>query len=205
MKVGIVGTGHVGRALGEGLKTKHEVRYASRNPSQAKVPGGTTAGSLKEIPRWAEVVIFAVPYPATRDVIASIGPETLDGKVLVDARNVIGPSGDLAVGFTTSGAEELAKSLPRARVVKAFNSVFAGNMTTGRVGKDPLTLFVAGDDASAKRATLDLGRDLGFDPVDAGPLHSARYLEPLGMLNIRLGYGQNLGSKIGVRLVRAPS
>ncbi len=109
---------------------------------------------------------------------------------------------NLAIGFSTSAAEELQKKLPKARVVKAFNTVFAANQSTGRISDERLTLFVAGDDAKAKQTVMQLGMDIGFDPVDAGPLKSARYLEPMAMLLINLGYGLGMGTKIGYKLVK---
>jgi 8-hydroxy-5-deazaflavin:NADPH oxidoreductase len=110
----------------------------------------------------------------------------------------------LAVGFTTSGAEQLQKKLPGARVVKAFNTIFAQNMSSGKLKGTPLFLPVAGDDAGAKQAVLQLAKDIGFDAVDAGPLANARLLEPLGFLNIQLGYVVNkgLGAAMGFSLVR---
>jgi 8-hydroxy-5-deazaflavin:NADPH oxidoreductase len=87
-------------------------------------------------------------------------------------------------------------------VVKAFNTVFAQNQSTGRVGQETLTLFVAGDNVRAKRLVIQLGKDIGFEPVDAGPLKTARYLEPMAMLMINLGYGLGLGTCIGYRLAK---
>jgi predicted dinucleotide-binding enzyme len=86
--------------------------------------------------------------------------------------------------------------------VKAFNTVFAQNQSVGRIGNEKLTLFVAGDDAKAKQTVMQLGADIGFDPVDAGKLKAARYLEPMGMLMISLGYGLGMGTKIGYKLVK---
>ncbi|RKG91147.1 NADPH-dependent F420 reductase [Corallococcus terminator] len=86
--------------------------------------------------------------------------------------------------------------------VKAFNTVFAQHMDTGHVKGEKLSLLVAADDASAKERVLGLGRDLGFDAIDAGPLRNARWLESFGYLNILLGYVQKLGPDIGFRLVR---
>ncbi len=204
MKVAILGTGKVGQAIAKGLAGKHEVRFGSRNPSGAKVPHGAAAVSQKEAASWADVVILAVPYHSVKETVRGLGAETVRGKVLVDATNVLSPSGDLAVGFTTSGAEELAKLAPGAKVVKAFNHVLAENMSTARVGGESLSLLVAGDDPKAKETVMRLGRDIGFDPVDAGPLASARYMEPMGMQVIKLGYGLKMGTDIGLRLVRKP-
>jgi 8-hydroxy-5-deazaflavin:NADPH oxidoreductase len=150
---------------------------------------------------WGDVVILAVPWTAHGDIAKAVG-NRLDGKTVVDVSNITTPSYDLAIGFTTSGAEELQKLLPRARVVKAFNTVFAQTMRTGHMHGERLTVFVAGDDSKSRDTVRQLAEDIGFDAVDAGPLKSARYLEPLGLLNITLGYGLKMGTDIGVRLVK---
>ena len=93
----------------------------------------------------------------------------VNGKLLVDATNVLTPDFQLALGFTTSGAEELQKKVPSAKVVKAFNTVFAQHMATGQVKGTTLTLFVAGDDEGAKKQVLGLGRDIGSTPWTPGP------------------------------------
>jgi hypothetical protein len=91
--------------------------------------------------------------------------------------------------------------LPKAHVVKAFNTVFAENQSKGCLGKERLSAFIAGDDAKAKQTVIQLAREIGFDPVDTGPLKSARYLEPMAILIIQLGYGLKMGTKIGYKLV----
>ena len=101
----------------------------------------------------------------------------------------------------TSGAEELQRKAPKSKVVKAFNTVFAQNMSTGKVKGEALTLFVAGDDKAAKDLVLSAGRNIGFDPVDAGPLANARWIETLGYFNIQLGYMLKMGTEIGFKLV----
>jgi hypothetical protein len=93
--------------------------------------------------------------------------------------------------------------MPDAHVVKTFNMVFAQHMGTGRLGDEQLTAFVASDDAGAKNTALELARKIGFDAIDAGPLANARLLEPLGYLNIQLGYVLGLGTQIGFKLLRA--
>ncbi len=203
MRVGIIGTGKVGQAIAKGLsKTDNEVRFGSREPSKAQVTDGMKVESQRAVASWADVLILAVPYAAAGATVRTLDSGKLDGKVLVDATNVLSPSRDLALGFTTSGAEELAKLAPRAHVVKAFNTVFARNMSTGQVAGEPLALFVAGDSAAAKESVMRLGREIGFDPVDAGPLKAARLLEPMGLLSINLAFSQKLGPAIGYRLVR---
>jgi predicted dinucleotide-binding enzyme len=191
-KIAIIGKGNVGKALAEGLRRAgNEVRFGSTDPKE----------SPREVSAWADVVILAVPWGAHAEIARTIG-SALDGKPVVDVSNVLTPSFELALGFTTSEAEELQKLVPRAKVVKAFNTVFAQNMSTGRLLGERLTVLVAGEDAVTKGIVRRLAEGIGFDSVDAGPLKSARYLEPLGMLNITLGYGLKMGTDIGFRLVK---
>ena len=189
-KIGIIGDGNVGGALARGLKRiGHDVRAVGKEP-----------GAIHEAASWAEVVLLAVPFSAIDDVVKVAG-EALAGKTVVDVTNALDASMNLAVGFTTSGAEELQKKLPKARVVKAFNTVFAQHMDSGRLGGQPLTAFVAADDATAKQTVLELARGIGFDAVDAGALKSARQLEPLAFFNIQLGYVLGMGTQIGFKLL----
>jgi len=189
-KIGIIGDGKVGSALARGLK---------RSGSEVRSTG-SDAAAIRDTAGWAELVIVAVPFGAIDDVIEAAG-NALAGKAVVDVTNALDAKMNLAVGFTTSGAEELQKKLPKARVVKAFNTVFAKHMDSGRLGGEPLTAFAAGDDAQAKADVLELEREIGFDAVDAGPLRNARLLEPLGYLNIQLGYGMKMGTDTGFRLM----
>lgn len=186
-KVAIVGAGNVGKALREGLeRTGHEVRAAGR-------------GKVSETAAWADIIILAVPFAAIPDVTREL-QTAADGKPVVDVTNALTPDMQLALGFSTSGAEELQKALPRARVVKAFNTVFAQHMSRGSVVGQQLSLFAAGDDAAARKAVLELGKAIGFDAIDAGPLKNARHLEPLGYFNIQLGYVLGNGPDIGFKL-----
>jgi len=191
-KIAILGNGNVGSALARALSRTHRNIQALGNEKTAQ----------RDAAKDAEIVVLAVPFSALDDVIANLG-HSLDGKVVVDATNALDAGMNLALGFSTSGAEELQKKLPGARIVKAFNSVFAQHMETGKVGSSTLSAFVAGDDAAAKEAVAALARDLGFDVVDAGPLKNARLLEPLAYLNIQLGYVLGQGTQIGFKLVRA--
>jgi len=193
-KIAIIGKGNVGNALAEGLRRAgNEVRFGSKDPKE----------SPRDVSIWADAVILAIPWGAHAEIARIMG-NALDGKTVVDVSNIMTPSFDLAIGFTTSGAEELQKLMPKAKVVKAFNTVFAQNMSTGKLLGERLTALVAGDDAASKDMVRKLAEGIGFDSVDAGPLKSARYLEPLGMLNISLGYGLKMGTDIGFRLVKKP-
>lgn len=190
-KIGIVGKGNVGRAIQRGLsRAGHEVQVVGKDPA-----------AVRRTAAWAEVLILAVPFGAVDDALKALG-DSAAGKVLVDVTNALTADMQLALGYTTSGGEELQKKAPGVKVVKAFNTVFAQHMDTGQVKGEKLALLVSGNDASAKELVLALGRDIGFDAVDAGPLRNARWLESLGYLNILLGYVQKLGPDIGFRLVR---
>lgn len=190
-KIGIIGKGNVGGALARGLqRAGHQVQAVGKGRQ-----------AIQEAARWGEIVLLAVPFGALDDVVRDAG-DALARKTVVDVTNAIDANMNLAVGFTTSGAEELQKKLPEARVVKAFNTVFAQHMESGRLGEEPLTAFVAADDVGAKEMVLELARGIGFDPVDAGPLQNARLLEPLAFFNIQLGYALDMGTKIGFKLLR---
>ena len=193
MKIAIIGKGNVGTAIGNGLsRAGHEVKHGHRDPKEP----------VEEAARWGEVIVLAVPFENVTEAAKTIG-SLADGKTLLDVTNAIGENMTLAIGCTTSAAEELQMKLPKARVAKAFNTVSARNQSTGKLGGEQLTLFVASDDTKAKQTVMQLGRDIGFDPVDAGPLRSARYLEPMAMLLINLGYVLGMGAKIGYKLVKA--
>jgi predicted dinucleotide-binding enzyme len=157
---------------------------------------------VAETAKWGEIIILAIPHDATKSVVEEVG-SAADGKTVIDITNPLTENMELAIGFTTSAAEEIQKMLPKAHVVKAFNTVFATNQSTGRIGNEKLAFFVAGDDALAKQGAMQLGTDIGFDPIDAGPLKNARYLEPMATLIISLGLVHGMGTKIGYKLVKA--
>ena len=189
-KVGIIGDGNVGSALRRGLeRSGYDVRVVGKDPAKVRETG-----------QWAEVIMLAVPYGAIDDTVRELGDGTA-GKIIVDVTNALTADMQLAVGFTTSGGEVLQQKVPGAKVVKAFNTQFAQRMDTGVLNGDPVTVFDAGDDATAKHQVMQMARDIGFDAVDAGPLESARLLEPLALLNIKLGYVLGLGPNIGFKLL----
>jgi predicted dinucleotide-binding enzyme len=191
MKIAIIGNGNVGSALEAGLtRNGHDVRAVGREP-----------GTVREAGVFAEIVILAVPFGEVDNAVRELG-SSVSGKVIVDATNALTPEYELAVGFSTSGAEELQKKLPQSKVVKAFNTAFASAMNGGQINGEQLAGLVAADDPDGKAQILALVEQLGFDPIDAGPLAAARLLEPLGVLNIKLGFAQGYGPSSGFRLVR---
>jgi len=173
-------------------KAGHETKFGHRDPAE----------SVEDAAKWGEVIILAVPHENANDAREKIRPY-VDGKTVIDVMNAIGKDMDLGISCTTSTAEETQKKLPKAHVVKAFNSVFAPNQSTGKVGSAQLTAFIAGDDLKAKQTVAQLTSDIGFDPVDCGPLKAARNLEAMGNLIINLAYKYGMGNKMGYKLVKA--
>ena len=108
----------------------------------------------------------------------------------------------MAISCNTSTAEETQKRLPKAYVIKAFNTVFASNQSTGKIGSEKLTAFIAGDNVKAKDTVAQLARDIGFEPLDCGPLKAARCLDAMAIMIISLAYKSGHGTKIGYKLVK---
>jgi len=206
----MIGTGNIGFSLGPLLvKRGHEVRFGSRSPElvRQQVIGfgtGASIGAVRDAAEFGELLITAVPWHAVAATLRAAGP--LAGKTIVDCTNPLTKDMDLALGCTTSGAEETAKLFPEANVVKAFNTIFAGHYRSGDLGEGDgrLNMFYCGDDATAKEKVSGIIESLGLIPVDAGPLSAARYLEPLGVLLIRLALVQGMTTKIAWKLVSMP-
>ncbi|MFL5725281.1 MAG: NADPH-dependent F420 reductase [Chloroflexota bacterium] len=185
MKVAIIGTGNVGRALTSSFtRAGHDVTLAAAHPEHAEEAarelGATAAESSADAVANADLVVLAVPATALNSVANEIGDD-LAGKVVIDVSNR--PTPDPA-GAGTSIAEELQDRLPDSRVVKAFNTLFASRQADPVVAGVPADGFVAADDSNAKTTVLDTLEGLGFRPVDAGPLAAARTLEGMAWLNI---------------------
>ncbi len=191
MKIAVIGTGNVGRALGTSFAAAgHQVVFAAREAAKsaeaARSIGVQAAGSAEEAVGGAEVVVMAVPYGAMASVAGEIAPVSA-GKVVIDATNPIRPDySGLATGDGPSGAELLAALLPGARVVKAFNTVFATNQGNPGAQGTTLDALFATDDADARATFAELASSIGFRPVYVGPLAAARELEAMAWLNIRL-------------------
>ncbi|MDQ2870987.1 MAG: NADPH-dependent F420 reductase [Acidobacteriota bacterium] len=195
MKIAILGTGVQGTALARlFVGGSHSVVLASRDPEKAarlacSLGAGAEAAPIGEAVRRAEVVALATRWENTRDVLAQAG--AFEGRVLIDATNPETEDGrSLAVGHSTSGAETIARWAPDARVVKAFNHAYAELLDRGPVfPRAVASVLYCGDDPEAKSAVARLIGDCGFDPVDAGPLTGARFVEPLAFLFVELVRG----------------
>lgn len=199
MKVALIGSGNMGTGLAKQLsKAGHSLAITGRNAEKARELARITGAAFKDkaVAEGADVVIVATPYGEAVAALRSAGD--LKGKVIVDITNPL--TADymgLTLGHTTSAAEEIQKAFPGAKVVKAFNTLFAQLLAAGsQVAGKTVPVYFAGDDARAKQTVEELIRSAGFSPVDAGGLKNARYLEPLAGLNIYFGYGAGRGTAI---------
>ena len=190
MKIAIIGVGNVGAQLARAARgAGHDVVLSATSADKAaKVAadaGVQAAASNTEAAHGADVVVLAVPWGAARTVTAEIAAAVGTG-IIVDATNPLKPDfSGLATG-ERSGAEELQDQAPNARFVKAFNTVFAGNLTNPVADGVQMDGFLAGNDAAAKKEVSELLSGIGFRPIDAGALSASRALEQLAFLNISL-------------------
>lgn len=190
MTIAILGLGNMGKGLAKRLDGKADLVLASRS-------GGTTyAAAVAK----ADIVVLALPYAAA---LEAAGTLDLSGKIVVDISNPITADySGLTIGHTTSAAEEIAAVAKGARVVKAFNTIFAGLFDTPASATANVPVFVAGNDEAAVAAVSDLATKAGFAVETIGGLDGARLVEPVGMLNIRLGYGLGKGTSIAPQWVK---
>ncbi|MBI5075937.1 MAG: NADPH-dependent F420 reductase [Nitrospirae bacterium] len=208
MKIGVIGSGNMGSGLGRIWAGKgHEIIFSySRSQEKlsslaASAPNAKT-GTPAEAAQ-AEVILLSVRWSDVPDALKQAG--SLNGKIVIDCTNPLKPDlSGLELGHTSSAAEEIARMAPGAKVVKAFNTAFAQvyEERSRLFGSRRASMFYCGDDAEAKSAAARLITDVGFDPVDCGPLTSARLLEPVAMLVITLGYGMKMGTNMALDLIR---
>jgi 8-hydroxy-5-deazaflavin:NADPH oxidoreductase len=178
--VSIIGTGTMGQAIaGVVGKGGHTVELIGESDQATPVTG--------------EVVVLAVPYPALPAVLAERGA-SLAGKIVVDITNPVNfeTFDSLTVAADSSAAAELAEALPASRVLKAFNTTFAGTLASGSVGPNTTTVLIAGDDADAKSTLAGIIASGGLKAIDAGALSRARELEALGFLQISLAANEKV-------------
>jgi predicted dinucleotide-binding enzyme len=190
-KIAVIGTGNVATALGPGFAAQgNTIVYGSRNPSEQKVKDlvaktghGATAASQQDAVKGADIVVLAVPGTAAGDVVKQLGD--LSGKIILDPTNLVNrsnPDGNLDYPRPANAASnaELIQSLaPRAKVVKAFNTLNVGQMTNPASAGGPITIPICGDDAQAKGTIAALVKGMGLEVVDLGPLRYANALEQM--------------------------
>jgi len=208
MKIAVLGAGNVGGALATALARKgHSIVLGVRDPAaskyqeMAKSLGQAEASGIREAAASAEAIVVATPWSATQSVIEQAAG-ALQGKILLDATNPIGPGFKLALGHSTSGGEMVAAWAKGAHVYKVFN------ITGYNIMEDPLVdgrramMLVAGDNDEHKGRVLQLVRDVGFEAFDFGKLENARLLEPLALVWIRLAHQQGLGRDFAFGILR---
>jgi hypothetical protein len=209
VKIAVLGTGNVGRALGcRWAQLGHEVFFGARDPAcdEAKLArerGGSAArlGACGEAIAAAEAILLAIPWDQTRGVLDAGGD--LTGKIIIDCINPLTADlSGLELGFETSAAEQLAEWYPQSRVVKAFNTLSAATMENPQYGEHAASMFYCSDDAEAKAAVKQLAEDLGFDAVDCGPLRLSRQLEPLAMLYVHLAVFEGWGGDCAFKMLK---
>lgn len=210
MKIGILGSGLMGSKIGTiWSRVGHDVTF-SYSRSSLKLErlareAGAGAGTPEQAVSGADAVLLAVHWSRVDDVLAQAGD--LSGKVVINCCVPLDPANrDLVVGTTTSGAEELARRLPEARWVSAFNTspsevLFEVFNRRDREESRPQLIYY-GDDPSAKRVAATLIRDVGYEPLDTGPLRSARFVEPFAMVTAELAYAQPGGPELIYRFER---
>jgi hypothetical protein len=207
MKVLVIGAGNMGSAFVKQLTAAgHQVSVTARDAAKAQAVAekfGARATAAPGAVDAVDAVVVATPYEGAVAALQGVGK--LDGKVVIDITNPLTPDYmGLTVGHATSAAEEIAKAVPGAEIVKAFNTVFAQVLAEGAdfgAGRK-VTVFVASDSERAKQTARALAQSMGFEVLDAGGLKNARYLEPVAGLNIYLGYGAGLGTSIAPTWIR---
>lgn len=199
-KVGILGTGDVGRVLASGFISRgHEVRIGAREASNEKAAKWAkeagpkaSAGTFADAAGFGGIVVLATLWSGTKSALDMAGPDSLAGKVVIDATNPLdfshGMPPRLALGHTDSGGEQVQRWLPKAHVVKCFNIVGNTLMVDPKLPGGPPDMWIAGNDEGAKRKVGEVLHDFGWpDPLDAGGIEGSRLLEPMCILWVLYG------------------
>jgi hypothetical protein len=200
MKVGILGSGDVGKALGTGFAgLGHEVKIGSRDPGKlqdwvGKSGPKASVGTFAEAAAFGEILVLATLWSGTEHAIQLAEPKNFAGKVVIDTTNPLGFDGGphLVLGHTDSAGEQVQRWLPVARVVKAFNTVGHAHMVHPDFPGGPPDMFICGNDDEAKKTVAGILKDFGWPAIDIGGIEGARLLEPLCILWV--GYGIRTGT-----------
>ena len=210
MKIGILGSGNMGRSLGIlWAEQKHEVFFGARKAEKGQavaesVGNNTQGGTNDEAAAFGDVLLYTIRGVNPAEVLTSI--EVLDGKILIDCNNYEIPENFAYQAIEYSLAEKLAEQVPQARVVKAFNTMAQEvfELSPQPLEEYNVSVFVAGDDEDARKIVMSLAADLGFTPVDCGELRFSRLLEGLGDFIRYLIIGQKLGGYATISVETLP-
>jgi len=191
MKVGVLGSGDVGKSFARAFSSLgHSVKIGSRTPEKlndfvAQAGDLVTSSTFTETARFGDVLVMATLGVGTEEAIRIAGPENFDGKVVIDATNplefVPGGPPRLAIGHTDSLGERVQRWAPKAKVVKAFNTVGNPLFFKPQLPGGPPDMFICGNDPEAKKRVSQICSDFGWGVIDVGPIASSRYLEPMCM------------------------
>lgn len=210
MKIGILGSGNMGRSLGIlWAEQKHEVffgaRTAEKGQTVAESAGNNTQGGTNdEAAAFGDVLLYTIRGVNPAEVLTSV--DVLDGKILIDCNNYEIPENFAYPAIEYSLAEKLAEQVPQVRVVKAFNTMAQEifELSPQPLQEYNVSVFVAGDDEDARKIVMSLAADIGFAPVDCGELRFARLLEGLGDFIRYLIIGQKLGGYATISVETLP-
>jgi predicted dinucleotide-binding enzyme len=193
-KIGVLGTGDVGRVLGAGFVAHgHEVKIGSRDAHNEKAAAWVkengaraSAGTFADVAAFGEILVLATLWSGTQSALELAGPDRFAGKVVIDATNPLdfsqGFPPRLVLGHTDSGGEQVQRWLPKARVVKCFNIVGNALMVHPEIAGGPPDMWIAGNDEAAKKTVGEILHDFGWhEPLDLGGIEGARLLEPMCM------------------------
>ncbi|MFI5193044.1 MAG: NADPH-dependent F420 reductase [Chitinophagales bacterium] len=204
MKIGIIGSGEVGRVLGNAfLQEGHQVFLGTRDPSKEVVvkwksenPGAKT-GCFEEAASFGELLVLAVAGHAAENALQMAGAKNLNGKTIIDITNPIAPAAPekgllkFTTGLNESLMEKLQQKFPAAKCVKAFNSVGSSLMYKPSFTEGKPTMFICGNDAEAKKQVTVILTSFGWETEDMGTAEAARAIEPLCILWCIPGFLRN--------------
>jgi len=211
MRIGILGSGLMGGKLGTLFaRAGHDVVFSYARSEQKlkrlarEAQGNARAGTPGEAARDADALLLAVHWSRVDEVLKQAGD--VSGKVIISCSLPMNDDNtDLVIAHTSSGAEALAQKIRKAPVVSAFGTVPSEvlfRVFDARRKATRPSLLYCGDDEGAKDVAATLIRDVGFDPVDAGPLRIARYMEPFSLLVGQLAYESEGGPELAYRFER---
>lgn len=196
MKVGILGSGDVGRALALAFKSEgHEVMIATRDVESKKAAElselGLKVGSFADTAKFAELVVLCTLWTGVESAVQLIGPDNLAQKVVIDVTNPLDMSSgmppSLLIGRDDSAGEQVQRWLPKAKVVKAFNTVGNAHMYKPNFTEGKPTMFYCGNDAGAKEVVKTILLSFGWQACDIGDITGSRELEPMCILWVKIG------------------
>jgi len=207
MNIGIIGTGNMGFGLGRLWASKgHAVFFGSRDPEKALQLGHSigvmsSGGTIAQAAKFGSVVLLAVRWDHVPSALQAAG--SLAGKIIIDCTNPITAVWTQMKEMTSSGGECIAQLAPGAKVVKAFNHVYAQIIQSSPMfGTQNASVLYCGDDAEAKEKVACLIEDAGFEPVDSGALHNARCLEPIAQQMMQFAYVIGMGTDQAIKIIR---